>query len=231
MGDPKKLKKQYKTPTQPWNSQTIEAEKALVKEYGLAKKKEIYIADTFLKKYKDIAKKLIANDSKQGKKEKEQMMTKLRGLGLLDATSELDDVLSLQLKDILERRIQSQLFRKGLARTIKQARQFITHEHVKLGDKSITSPSYLITVEQAASLTFSPNSSLVDEEHPERYSEAAAIAQEVKETKAKPNTGADNNKEGPDKKSITKEVAQNKKAEQEVSTAIENNKVSKEVKA
>lgn len=185
MGDPKKLRKKYKTPAHPWIRTAIEEEKVLVKDYGLVKKKEIQIATSFLKKYKNIAKKLIADPTKQGAVEKAQMMTKLRKLGLVSEAAELDNVLSLGLKDILDRRIQSQVYKKGLARSIKQARQFITHGHIGIGTKSITSPSCLITLDEESRLCFNEVSQLKNPEHPERVSIVKEIEKEKEAVKGR----------------------------------------------
>ena len=118
MGDPKKAKKRYFTPAHPWNKVAIEEEGKLKKDYGLKNKKEIYIASSFLKKYKDITKRLIADRTAQGEKEKLQMLEKLQRIGLLPTGAKLDHVLSLQLKDILDRRLQSVVCKKGFAKTI-----------------------------------------------------------------------------------------------------------------
>ena len=104
MGDPKKLKKKYSTPVHPWNKKNIDEGKELRKEYGLRNRKEILIAQSFLKKYKNIAKKLIASKTEQADKEKVQVLQKLTNLGLLQAGSELDNILGLETKNILDRR-------------------------------------------------------------------------------------------------------------------------------
>ncbi len=174
MGDPKKFKKKYDTPAHPWSKQAIEKEGQLRKDYGLKKKKEIYIASSFLKKYKDIAKRLIADKSVQGAKERQQMMEKLQRLGLLPADAKLDQVLSLELKDILERRLQSLVCRKGLAKSMNQARQFITHRHIMIGAKEITSPSYVASLQEESELAFQNRSALKSTDHPERSIPASA---------------------------------------------------------
>src|SRR3989338_6419191 len=110
MGDPKKLKKKYSSPRHPWSKTAIEQERVLTQEYGLGRKKEIFLANSFLKKYKNIAKRLIADHTRQGEQERHQMITKLQRLGLLQTPARLDDVLSIELKDILERRLQSIVF-------------------------------------------------------------------------------------------------------------------------
>ena len=54
--------------------------------------------DSVLKKYKDLAKKLIAIKTVQGEKEKAQIMDKLQRMGLIQAGAELDNVLDLASK-------------------------------------------------------------------------------------------------------------------------------------
>jgi len=165
----------------PWNKANIDAEREISRDYSLKNKKEIFIANSLLKKYKNIAKKLIATKTAQGEKEKEQVLKKLQNLGLLSTGSGLDNILGLELKDILERRLQSIVFRKGLARTMKQARQFIVHRHVVLGEKEISMPSYLVSLQEESQLKFRDRSALSDQEHPERINEK--VVEEVKEVK------------------------------------------------
>lgn len=181
MGDPKKFRKKYDTPAHPWSKAAIEAEAILRKDFGLKKKKEIYISSSFLKKYKDISKRLIADKTAQGAKEGQQMIEKLQRLGLLPAGATLDQVLSLELKDILERRIQSLVCRKGLAKSMNQARQFITHRHVAIGNKEITSPSYVTSLQEEALLSFHGRSALNSSEHPERSTPLSAKKSKGKE--------------------------------------------------
>jgi len=77
-------------------------------------------------------------------------------------------VLGLTINDVLDRRLETVVFKKGFARTCKQARQFILHGHVLVGGKKLTSPSHLVTVDEEARIEFMPTSSLADPEHPER---------------------------------------------------------------
>lgn len=180
MGDPKKLRKKYETPMHPWKKNVIEEEKILKRDFGLNTQKEILIAKTFLKKYKNIAKRLIAQKTAQGLKEKEQILNKLQRLGFIPAGSDLDKILNLGLNDVLNRRLQSVVTKKGLARTQRQARQFIIHRHIVIGSKEITSPSYLLSVEEEAFVGFKEKSTLSSEDHPERVT-----VQKPKEDKKK----------------------------------------------
>lgn len=168
MGDPRRLKKKYVTPRHPWIKERIDAENELSREYSFKRKKEIYKLDSVLKSFKDQAKKLIAAATKQGEKEKQQLMQKLQRLALVSSQAALDDVLGLTIKDIMERRLQNLVFKKGLAHSQSQARQFIVHQHIMIGDKKITSPNYLVTLAEESQIKFSPKSNLANEEHPER---------------------------------------------------------------
>jgi small subunit ribosomal protein S4 len=168
MGDPHKTKSKYSRPAQPWQKERIEEERTLVREYGLKNKTEIYKTVSRLKTFADLAKKLIAARGDQAEKEKQQLLSRLARLGLIKSGAQLDDVLGLQLKNMLERRLQTMIVRKGLARSMNQARQFIVHEHIMVGNRAVSAPSYHVPVGEEGSLAFISNSTLASASHPER---------------------------------------------------------------
>jgi small subunit ribosomal protein S4 len=171
MGDPKKLKKKYSTPQHPWRAERIEEEKALSEEFGLKAKREIWKLSTMLRNMKGQAKKLIVATSEQSKKEEKQLIDKLARLNLVSSGAKIDDILGLDLKKLLERRLQTQVFKKGLAKTVKQARQFITHRHIFIGDHVVNIPSYLVKKSEESKISFNPVSKLSKADHPERITE------------------------------------------------------------
>ena len=148
MGDPKKPKKQYNTPSHPWEKERIDHEKIIVKEYGLVNKKEIWKFNTRLANFKAQAKKCANVTTDQIQKEKDQLLAKLRRYGLLNEKGNIDEVLGLQVEDLLNRRLQSIVNKKNLTTTVKQARQFIVHGHVEVNSKKVTIPSYLVDVDE-----------------------------------------------------------------------------------
>ena len=75
--------------------------------------------------------------------------------------------MDLSITNILERRLQTIVFKKGLANTIKQARQLTTHGHIAINNKKITIPSYLLSVDEEPMVSYAENSSYNNEEHPE----------------------------------------------------------------
>lgn len=179
MGAPKKQRKKYSPPLHPWQKERIEEEAVLLREYGFKNKIEIYKMRSILKGFADQAKNLIASKTKQAEKEKIALLNKLSNLGLITKTGDIDDVLDLSINDIMDRRLQTLVYKKAKARSIKQARQLIVHEHISIGNKKITSPSYLVPVEEENSIDFVANSKLADAEHPER----AVIVKKTKKLK------------------------------------------------
>jgi small subunit ribosomal protein S4 len=168
MGDPRKIKSKYNRPGHPWQKERIEEERILLREYGLKNKTEIYRARSKLKTFSDLAKKLIAARGSQAEREKEQLLMRLARIGMVKQGAQLDDVLGVQLRNILERRLQTMVFRKGLARSVNQSRQLIVHEHIMVGSRTVSSPSYNVPVSDEASIAFVPTSSFANTAHPER---------------------------------------------------------------
>ncbi len=168
MGDTRRFKKSYARPFKVWDDTRIEEEKKLTKSYGLKNKKEIWKAESMLRKFKAQAKKLIATRGPQAEREKQQLLAKLKSLGLTTETADLDTVLGLTINNILDRRLQTIAYRRKLARSITQARQFIIHEHIAVNGKKIAVPSYLVRKEEEDMIAFSGESSLASELHPER---------------------------------------------------------------
>ena len=148
MGDPKKQRKKFSKPDHPWQKERIDEERGILKQYGLRRKYEVWKMNSMLKKFLHRAKTIIGEKTSQSDLEKKQLLERLHLLGLLKKDSKVEDVLNLKLKDILDRRLQTLVHRKQIAKTIKQAREFIVHEHIAVGNKKITTPSYLVSIEE-----------------------------------------------------------------------------------
>jgi small subunit ribosomal protein S4 len=97
-----------------------------------------------------------------------ELLTKLKKIGILQETAVLDNVLDLTIEDILERRLQTIVFRKGLARTIFQSRQLITHGHITIDDRRITVPGYMVAKLDEPKVIYSPESAVANQAHPLR---------------------------------------------------------------
>ncbi len=188
MGDPKKQRKKYKKPIRPWEGTRIVKEKSLLKVYGLKNKKELWKAESILRSFRDQAKRLTAATSEQAKKEEKQLIEKLSKLNLIKKDSKVDDILSLELKDILDRRLQTLVYKRRLARSVKQARQFIIHGHVYVDGKKVDVPSYCVNIFEEDKIYFNPSSELAKNDHPERVKvkvKEEKVKKKIKEEKVK----------------------------------------------
>ena len=171
MGDTKKIRKKYSKPVHPWNAQRIDDERRYSRTYGLQNKKELWKADSILKGFKDQIKKFPSMDADQAAVQQDKLRKRLTKLGLLSADQGLGEVLGYDTEKILERRLQSVVYKKGLAKSAKQARQMIVHEHVLVDGKKINAPGYLVTKHEESTIQFASKSPFFDEQHPERAEE------------------------------------------------------------
>ncbi len=171
MGDPKFPSKHYNTPSHPWQKTRIEQERTLTHQYGLKSKKEIWKADTKVREMRRQARKLTAKaNDQQAQKEKELLLGKLNRLGMLEQGAALEDILRMSPENILDRRLQTQVYLQGLASTVKQSRQLIIHGHISVEGAVNRVPGMLVTKTQEKNITYSPSSALNSDLHPVRPS-------------------------------------------------------------
>jgi small subunit ribosomal protein S4 len=187
MGDPKFPRRSYDTPSHPWQGERIKEEAILVKQYGLKSKKELWKAKTIIremrKQSRDLQARLRTGED-QARIETENLLHKCARIGLLPVEgTRLDDVLGLSDIALLERRLQTMVFAKGLAATVGQARQFIVHGHVCIDEQKVTIPGYLVTREDEDKILLNPRSPIADEMHPLKqvHKEAAKVKSNLAE--------------------------------------------------
>lgn len=189
MGDPKKTRKTFQGPSHPWQKLRIDEERRLKHKYAYKNKKELWKFTSRLRDFRAQARGLIPRlETKQGQLEKKQLIDKLLGYGLIGKDANIDDILKLEIEDLLNRRLQTLVFRKGFANSIKQARQFIVHGHVRVEGIKVTSPSYIVKVVEEAGIELLPK--LLDDL---KKAETVQIQKEVENVKG---TGADNSGTG-----------------------------------
>ncbi|MEM2210323.1 MAG: 30S ribosomal protein S4 [Nitrososphaerales archaeon] len=148
MGDPKKPRKKYSSPRHPWRTDQLLSELNLVGTYGLRNKRELWKAKTELSRIRHQARLLLAAPPAKRSIEESKLIMSLSRLGLIPPSATLDDVLSLTVENILERRLQTIVWKKGLAKTPYQARQMIVHGHITVGNRIVTIPSYMVSSEE-----------------------------------------------------------------------------------
>ncbi|MEM4335533.1 MAG: 30S ribosomal protein S4 [Candidatus Anstonellales archaeon] len=154
MGDPRKLRKKYKAPKRLWDKARILEQSKLKREYGLKNMRELWISVQELRRVRREARRLLSLSEEERAIESKKVLNKLTRLGILSETASIDDVLSLTVRDFLERRLQTFVFRKGFAKTPLQARQLITHGFISVSGRRTTSPNYLIRKNEENSIAY-----------------------------------------------------------------------------
>jgi small subunit ribosomal protein S4 len=161
----------YETPNHPFQGERISDEARLLEDYGLKNKEELWRAQSELRGYRREARKLLGRtqgDAEAAAQEGQAFLARLKRIGVLDDEESLDDILSLDVTDVLERRLQTVVYRQGLANTPKQARQFIGHGHITLDGARVTTPSMKVDVALEDAIDYEERSPIADDLHPER---------------------------------------------------------------
>jgi small subunit ribosomal protein S4 len=161
----------YETPNHPYQGERIAQESDLLGRYGLKNKEELWRAQSQLRSMRREARRLLGDaqgDVETAQQAGAEFVARLRKLGILGQDDDISQVLSLDVTDLLERRLQTVAYRKGLAHTPQQARQFINHGHVVVNGSRVTTPSKKVTVDEEDAIEFDETSPLSDELHPER---------------------------------------------------------------
>ncbi|MFX0068789.1 MAG: 30S ribosomal protein S4 [Promethearchaeota archaeon] len=174
MGDPKKQRKKYEKPGHPWQKDRLQEELVFVGQYGLKNKKEVWKHRTAIARLRSRARSLLGLSLEERAIQEEQLIAKSERLGLLNKGATLDNILSLTTQDMLERRLQTLVYQKQLAKTPYQARQLIAHRHIAIDDQIVTAPGYIVPVDKEDKIGYAPRSPCDDSEHPLRMGIASS---------------------------------------------------------
>ncbi len=151
MGAPRLNRRKYDKPKNMWNSQRIASDHALMREYGLNNMKEIWKVQTELSRIRRNVRLLLSQEQKSVESD---IINRLVKLGVLQPGANLDALLDIDDRRFLERRLQSIVFRKGLAKSMRQSRQLITHGFIAINGKRVTIPGYLVGVNEEAGIQY-----------------------------------------------------------------------------
>jgi len=162
MGDPKRLNRQYDVPRMKWNKQRILSDRKIMDAYGLTRKKELWKAETEVRELRKRARLLLAGRSDNFEQRKTELLGRLVSLGIFTKEHKIEDVLKLTLTDFLERRLQTIVFRKGLALTPSQSRQLITHGHIAINGRKRSIPGSIVRADETVSYTNTKIKAVID---------------------------------------------------------------------
>nr|OQO32388.1 40S ribosomal protein S9 [Rachicladosporium sp. CCFEE 5018] len=148
--------KTYKVPRRPFESARLDSELKTVGEYGLRNKREVWRVMLTLSKIRRAARQLLTMDEKDPKRlfEGNALIRRLVRVGVLDETRmKLDYVLALKVEDFLERRLQTCVYKLGLAKSIHHARVLIRQRHIRL--QIVNVPSFVVRLDSQKHIDFS----------------------------------------------------------------------------
>jgi small subunit ribosomal protein S4 len=175
-------KKRYSRPKKAFEIARIKEENALLKKYALKNKLEVWKTIAKVSYFRHRAKAL----AKSPLEEQQVLFNKLKALGL--KTDTIADVLALKIENLLERRLPTIVFKKGIAKTTKEARQMVVHKRILINNRVNNTPSYLVSLAEEDSIALKKKAKPVKvevkaEAKPETKVEQAAPA-EVQEAKS-----------------------------------------------
>lgn len=203
MGDPRRQKKKYVTPKRPFDSDRFTQELELVGGYGLRNKRELWRHRTALSHFRRQARNLLALPIAERELQENELVDRLVRNGVLTTNPTLDHVLDLTLENLLERRLQTIVFRKGFACSMYHARQLVTHGHIGLDGARVMTPSRIISVAEEDRLSYTSKSPLNDESHPARIAASTAAQRVADESLSSPD-------DSPEEKELKMATAGNK---------------------
>ncbi len=156
----RRFKNKYVRPKKVWDKARIEEEKQIKTKYGLKNMREIWKAEGMVKRIRKIAKSLIT----ASQEEQKNFILSLAKYGFVSPNASIDDVLALDKTKILDRRLQTVVYKLGLANTPKQSRQFIVHGHVYIKGRRVNVPSYLVKIGEEKDIKVEINKSKINQQ-------------------------------------------------------------------
>ncbi|XP_049849921.1 uncharacterized protein LOC126320467 [Schistocerca gregaria] len=153
--------KTSKTPRRPFEKERIDAEMQLIGEFGLKNKREVWRVHYTLTKIRKAARILLTLDEKDPRRilEGSALLRRLSRIGVLNESRlRLDFVLGLTERDFLERRLQTLVFKRGMARSVHHARVLIQQRHISVGKQLVNVPSFIVRTDSEKHIDFAYNS-------------------------------------------------------------------------
>merc|ERR1712010_413958 len=153
--------KKSKPPRRPFEKERLDAELKIIGQYGLKNKKEIWRVRLALAKIRSTARTLLTKDEKDPQRifEGQALMRRMIRYGILDEDKQrLDYVLELKVENVMERRLQTLVFKRGLAKSIHHARVLIRQRHIRVGRQIVNVPSFMVRVESQPHIEFAVGS-------------------------------------------------------------------------
>ncbi len=157
-----------KSPRRTFERERLDRELKLCGTYGLRCKSEIWRVNMTLSKMRRTARLLLTLPENHPRRQLEgaALLRRVHDLGFMDLEKDkLDYLLSLTVPDILERRLQTVVFKNGLAKSVHHARVLIRQRHIAVGKQIVTIPSFIVRSSQEGHISIADASPLLPGAH------------------------------------------------------------------
>ena len=145
----KSFTKVFKRPKKPFEKERLDMELNSVGKYGLKNKIEYLTAQYALAKIRKAARELLTLEKTDSRRmfEGEALLKRMIKLGVLKTEeASLDFVLGIKTEQLLERRLQTVVFKRHMANSVHHARVLIRQRHIAVGKQLVNIPSFLVRV-------------------------------------------------------------------------------------
>merc|ERR1712147_399030 len=153
--------KTSKRPRRSYDKERLDAELKLIGTYGLKNKREIWRVGLVLSKVRAVARQLLTLEERDPQRifQGQALMRRMIRYGILEEDKQrLDYVLELKIESFMERRLQTLVFKRGLAKSIHHARVLIRQKHIRVGRQIVDIPSFMVRVESQPHIDFALSS-------------------------------------------------------------------------
>jgi len=154
-------KKTSNTPRRPFEKEKLINELRLIGSYGLKNKREVWRLQLTLARLRKAARVLLTMPEKDPRRifEGEALLRRMVRLGLLkESERKLDYILGLTPQKIMERRLQTKVFKLEIAKSFHHARVLIRQRHIRVKNQICNVPSCMIRVDSEKHIDFASTS-------------------------------------------------------------------------